>query len=141
MTNYTTPPKGAQTPKQLKTSKRKSRKRKFTVYQHKEEIANRDGGWYCHYCKKPIIPAGTLKDDPRYYKLETSVDEWGNVHSQHTPIGNYQSASAVDHKQPVSKGGSNELDNLVLTCWFCNSQKGDKTYDEYLAWLEKRGAE
>jgi CRISPR/Cas system Type II protein with McrA/HNH and RuvC-like nuclease domain len=30
----------------------------------------------------------------------------------------------VDHVLPVSKGGKDELDNLVLACRSCNSAKG-----------------
>ena len=32
----------------------------------------------------------------------------------------------VDHVQPVCKGGSNHIDNLVPSCKRCNSKKGAK---------------
>lgn len=33
----------------------------------------------------------------------------------------------VDHREPVSKFGTNELDNLWLLCRFCNAGKGDES--------------
>lgn len=37
---------------------------------------------------------------------------------------------AIDHVIPKSRGGSNDLDNLVLTCKSCNSRKGARTPEE-----------
>lgn len=33
----------------------------------------------------------------------------------------------IDHKQPLSRGGANDLDNLQLLCGFCNRAKRDFT--------------
>lgn len=43
----------------------------------------------------------------------------------------------VDHKTPVSRGGSNNPDNLCLACGPCNSQKRDKTEAEYWEYRKK----
>lgn len=40
----------------------------------------------------------------------------------------------VDHKIPLSRGGSNSLDNLAISCEKCNLQKGTKTADEFRIW-------
>ena len=37
----------------------------------------------------------------------------------------------IDHKTPVSRGGTNELDNLQLLCKTCNLKKSAKTHEEY----------
>jgi len=37
---------------------------------------------------------------------------------------------AIDHVFPLSKGGTNELDNLCMSCQPCNSSKGDKILDD-----------
>lgn len=46
--------------------------------------------------------------------------------NQHAPDG------AVDHVIPLSRGGSDELSNLVWACQSCNSSKGDKTPQEWV---------
>lgn len=42
----------------------------------------------------------------------------------------------VDHIQPITRNGSNNVDNLALTCAHCNLSKHDKTLDE---WIARRG--
>lgn len=45
-----------------------------------------------------------------------------------------------DHKVPVSRGGSDAIDNLAVACKQCNSEKATLTADEYLAmWRPRRG--
>jgi 5-methylcytosine-specific restriction endonuclease McrA len=43
----------------------------------------------------------------------------------------------IDHILPLSRGGSNWPDNLQALCKSCNSQKKDKTMDEWLTHLQK----
>jgi hypothetical protein len=42
----------------------------------------------------------------------------------------------VDHKTPLSRGGTNEPVNLQLLCLPCNSSKGTRTNEEWLATKE-----
>lgn len=44
-------------------------------------------------------------------------------------------AKAIDHMHPSVRGGSDEDENLIGACTSCNSQKKDKTVEEYRAWL------
>lgn len=37
----------------------------------------------------------------------------------------------IDHQMPLSRGGSDDLNNLVASCAFCNSSKGGKTLEEF----------
>uniref|UniRef100_A0A6M3JLV8 Putative homing endonuclease n=1 Tax=viral metagenome TaxID=1070528 RepID=A0A6M3JLV8_9ZZZZ len=41
----------------------------------------------------------------------------------------------IDHQIPLIRGGTNYIDNLVPSCQSCNSKKGTKTAEEYLAIL------
>ena len=45
----------------------------------------------------------------------------------------------VDHVVPQSKGGSDHLDNLQLLCAACNSMKGARSQDEFIAKLKAEG--
>lgn len=67
-----------------------------------ERLANRDG-WECAYCATPL--------------------GWGN------PL---VTVPQVEHALPRSRGGSNRLANLVLSCRPCNDAKGTMTADEFL---------
>lgn len=40
--------------------------------------------------------------------------------------------SHLDHKKPISRGGTNRLKNLVLACARCNLSKGSKSHDEFV---------
>lgn len=45
----------------------------------------------------------------------------------------------VDHIVPRSKGGHDHFDNLQLLCNACNSQKGSRSQEEFLARLQAAG--
>ncbi|HET8569104.1 MAG TPA: HNH endonuclease [Candidatus Limnocylindria bacterium] len=45
----------------------------------------------------------------------------------------------VDHRVPLSRGGTNSLENLVPACRSCNSMKHDRTDDEFRDYLARYG--
>lgn len=47
-------------------------------------------------------------------------------------------ATSVDHMLPQSRGGTDDLSNLVAACRACNGGKRNKTADEWRRWLEAR---
>ena len=46
------------------------------------------------------------------------------------PLSN-DSSTHMDHMHPVSRGGTHDIDNIVLTCAGCNLVKNDKTAFEF----------
>jgi 5-methylcytosine-specific restriction endonuclease McrA len=43
----------------------------------------------------------------------------------------------LDHKNPLSRGGEHNIDNLVPACKTCNLRKGTKTVEEFLKYRIK----
>lgn len=64
-----------------------------------------------------------------------SFEDWKKLYSAETCYycGKviYGRNKTVDHKTPISKGGTNKLDNLCMCCASCNSKKGNKTEAEF----------
>jgi 5-methylcytosine-specific restriction endonuclease McrA len=46
-------------------------------------------------------------------------------------------AESLDHFVPRSKGGKSDRANLVSACLVCNGMKGDKSYDELIAFCHE----
>ena len=46
--------------------------------------------------------------------------------------------ATLEHKQPLSSGGTNAKENLAIACGHCNSGKKDKTEAEYKEWLKNK---
>lgn len=87
-------------------------------------LAERDGGWFCHYCYAPVLP----------YDPSKGI-EW--LKPGQKPDPNYQNGhdlATVDHKTCREHGGKHNTDNLVLCCHRCNCRKNKhRTYEEYHA--------
>lgn len=77
------------------------------------ELAERDGGWTCHYCARGLVDVCSDQD--------MTMDTQGG---RFLRPGLPKRFPTVDHLVPQSLGGSNGLPNLVLACQPCNSAKG-----------------
>lgn len=89
-------------------------------------LEERDGP-YCTYCRRRVHP---------FDQSHEPVDVWacaGSGGGEYEPIFvcrdddpliPWQRCAHIDHRTPVSEGGSNELENLVLSCVQCNLRKG-----------------
>lgn len=96
------------------------------------EIAERDGGWLCRYCHIALIPTTVRIGHPDFYiGLQPAPDRMVEIKAGYAEC-------QVDHLVAKSRGGSDDLSNLVLACVQCNQLKGAKSEAEYLAWLRSR---
>ena len=89
------------------------------------ELHKRDG-FHCRFCGIPVIRAEIRK---LIHKKYPAAVQWGTTNaSQHAA---FQCMWAqYDHVVPHSQGGTNELENLVVTCAACNFGKMEYTLEE-----------
>lgn len=86
----------------------------------KRVVVVRDG-FLCRYCGLPVIPDTVRKRLSQEYPEDVA---WGNTNaSQHAA---FQALwLQYDHVVPLSGGGQNDADNIVVSCAACNFMKWD----------------
>lgn len=74
----------------------------------------------------------------------TADDIAAKLHKQNNHCfwcdGDMADQPTIDHYIPLSKGGSNFPENIVMACRSCNSSKRDKMPDEFIAYLKTKTA-
>lgn len=63
-------------------------------------------------------------------KIKLLIKEEFKCHYCKTEI-NIETVS-IDHKVPRSNGGSNDLGNLLASCYECNNKKGSESYEDFM---------
>ncbi len=96
-------------------------------------LAQRGGGYFCHYCNEPVA---FFEDIPDVKK--SLINASGEAVSFIVDKDPSIKILTVDHKIPKAKGGSDDLDNLLLSCTKCNQRKGKKDYSNFLKWLRRK---
>ncbi len=43
--------------------------------------------------------------------------------------------ATVDHRTPTSRGGTDDMSNLCMSCASCNESKGRRTSTEFHRWM------
>lgn len=81
--------------------------------------------WTCRYCGEPVFFLPTLN------LLDKLSPNHGYNHP-HSKTGSVLSLfqwrwASVDHVVPVTKGGTNDEENLVTACWRCNLNWNNKS--------------
>ncbi len=111
--------------------------------------------WLCYRDK--LVAKGMLEEHQGKYRISNwqefqspsnpygrpALSEWriirDRVFARDNHTCQYCGATDVklhcDHVVPISRGGTNDDDNLVAACETCNCQKHDKTPEEWLGGL------
>ncbi|MGH2508820.1 MAG: HNH endonuclease [Ktedonobacteraceae bacterium] len=91
----------------------------------KQQIHKRDG-YNCLFCGIPVIRSEVRA---RIASAYPAAARWGRKESeQHSA---FQAMWAqYDHIVPHAKGGTNDLENIVLACAACNFGRGSYTLEE-----------
>lgn len=83
-------------------------------------------GYHCCFCGAPIIRRQVRE---RLVSLYPKVVPWGTRDSdKHAAV--FVMEAQYDHVVPHSRGGGNDLENIVLTCLPCNYGRGGFTLEE-----------
>lgn len=92
------------------------------------QLIERDG-LICHYCGIDLVPPDARYDAAPYYRVDRYMKAIGYLRYEVAP--DYGRVT-VDHIVPISQGGTDAMDNLVICCHKCNSGKCNMTHDEYM---------
>lgn len=90
-----------------------------------DRLAERDGGWACHYCGQSLAHFGP--QDELVGLVESPFGGWTTASGWDFP--------EADHVVPRAAGGTDALENRVLACPRCNRRKGTRPYDEFVSEL------
>jgi 5-methylcytosine-specific restriction endonuclease McrA len=89
------------------------------------ELIARDG-FHCRFCGIPVVDVKTRK---LICKLYPEAVSWGTTNSsQHAALQCMW--LQFDHVLPNGRGGSSDLENMVITCAPCNFGRMDHTIEE-----------
>lgn len=98
---------------------------------------------------KYFYPDCLLHRIKRKRMYNTNVQEWMRIrrevferdHYICQYCGKIGGTLEVDHIIPFSKGGSDNIENLITSCRKCNRQKKDKSVEEFIMWRKEHGTE
>lgn len=100
-------------------------KQRMPTAREKRLLHLRDG-FHCRFCGVPVVRSQIRKKIHDIYPEEVP---WGKTNkSQHAAL--QAMWAQYDHVTPHSHGGTNELENLVVTCAACNFGKMSYTLEQ-----------
>lgn len=98
---------------------------------YKDKLLARGDKWRCFYCRKEFVPTGVRNGTKPYYTDHALTGRFlsydgGAAQPEYAIAPRYSDRPSIDHVIPVTKGGTNDLDNLVFACFQCNGRKGNR---------------
>lgn len=99
---------------------------------HAKLRAHEDWLWENRY----IPPSGRKLQVKKGFKLKVWLEQKGRCWYCNCHIS--ASKGCCDHQTPMSRGGKDERNNIVLCCRTCNTRKGAKTLDEYRSYRQRK---
>jgi len=114
-------------------------KRKQLRDQRREELRERNKNWRRANLEKDAAKSRRHYAKKRGATGSHTLEEFLEVCEQYSWRCFYcgcqldRSTVTEDHVVPVSEGGTDNIDNIVPACRSCNSRKGDKSLEEFLA--------
>lgn len=91
----------------------------------KRALHERDG-FHCRFCGIPLIRPEVRNRIRKYYPTAL---RWGRTNAEKHAAFQTMAAS-YDHILPYSKGGNNDLENLVVVCAPCNCARFNRALEE-----------
>lgn len=97
------------------------------------------------FWSESFLPRDKYRQKKRFIRLyETDVKLWYQIRNIVFKRDNYTCQYCgkrggkleVDHIIPISKGGTNDIENLATSCRKCNRQKYNKSAQEFIEWRE-----
>lgn len=97
-------------------------------------VFSRDS-YTCRYCLRRTIAPPVLRvvshAFPDVFKFHR------NWKTSETDAAYFVLSTSADHVIPVTRGGTDEPDNLVTACWMCNAMKSNFLLSELPGWILK----
>ena len=108
-------------PKEQRTSRRMPSKAGLA------ELIGRDG-FHCRFCGIPVVRSETRALIRKAYP---EALRWGDSNRNADQHAAFQAMwLTYDHIVPYSRGGTSDLDNMVVACQPCNCGRTELTLDE-----------
>jgi 5-methylcytosine-specific restriction endonuclease McrA len=90
------------------------------------EVFRRDG-WHCRFCGIQVVATDARKVLCHAFPDET---HWASSSFERCHSALRAMTASLDHVVPHSRGGTNQVDNLVTACYSCQFGRGNFTLAE-----------